>query len=369
VPRRNNHDHLEIGRLRLVSQRLVGSTFRAPAEAVRFLLAMQAQDFHGATWSIGLRVRGSTRRDVDEALASGAIVRSWPMRGTLHFTAGDDLPWLLDLLAPRVLATTRRRHVQLELAPSAFERAGAVASDRLSGGRRLTREALLAAFTEAGLSIEGQRGYHLLGHLAHTQLLCFGPPSGTAQTFVLFSEWIRRPRRLERDEALGELAHRYFRGHGPATLKDFLGWAQLTVAEGKKALAIVGSRLSTVTLNDTVHWLAADARDLLERHRSEVEASTLALPGFDEYVLGYKDRSAVLAPKFFEQIVPGGNGVFKPTIVVDGQVVGTWQRTQRGRTTTLEPIPFTRLSRAQRQQFEHSARASLPFLQRQDRPA
>ncbi len=366
MPRHDHLERLEVGRLRLVSQGLVGSTLRAPTEAVRFLLAMQAQDFHGATWSIGLRVPGSTRRDVDDALASGAIVRSWPMRGTLHLTAAEDLPWLLDLLAPRVLATTRRRHAELGLTPPAFERARAVANDRLSGGRRLTREALLTAFTEAGLSTDGQRGYHLLGHLAHTQTLCFGPQEGTAHTFVLFSEWIRRPRRLERDEALGELAHRYFRGHGPATLKDFLGWAQLTAADGKVAMANARPQLSSVSFNDTELWLAADARDRLERLRHEVEASTLALPGFDEYVLGYKDRSAVLDPKHFNLIVPGGNGVFKPTIVTDGQVVGTWQRHKKGRTTVVDPQPFTRLSRAQRQLFERSARASLSFVQRQD---
>jgi hypothetical protein len=330
-----------IGRLRTANQRLVGSVWTTPLDAVRFMLAMQGQDFPGVKWAIGLRVPGSTEADVDAAFAAGQIVRSWPMRGTLHVTAAEDLPWMLALLGERVVDGAASRRAALQLDRRDLDRARDLAIRHLEGGRALARTQLLAAMDAGGVSTDGQRGYHVLFYLAITGTICLGPVRGKEQAFVLLEEWITKPRRLEHDEALEELARRYFVSHGPATLADFSGWAKLTMKDVRAGVALAREHLVDLTVEGTTYLMAEDAEAVLARARPEVSAAVIALPGFDEYVLGYKERSAVLAPEHFGRVVPGGNGVFMPTIVVDGQVRGTWRRTARRKETAVESLPFS----------------------------
>lgn len=175
-------------RLRLTAQRIAVSDFATPADVVRWMLAMQAQDFAGAKWSVGLRLPGSTDGDIERALAEGSIVRSWPMRGTLHLVTAQDLRWMLAVTSPRLLASATKRHQDLQLTQVAFERAREAAVAALTGGVALTRDDLHGIFAQAGISPQGQRGYHLLWYLAQTGTLCFGPTRGKQQTFVLLSE-------------------------------------------------------------------------------------------------------------------------------------------------------------------------------------
>jgi len=163
---------------------------------------------------------------------------------------------------------------------------------------------------------------------------------------------------LQRDEALGELARRYFVGHGPASLLDFVGWTKLTMKDARAALSIARPSLVECTLNDISYFMSPDTLESPLRTQSSV----VALPGFDEYVLGYKDRSAVLSPKHAQTIVPGNNGMFMPTIVVDGTIVGTWRRTHKSKETLVEAIPFVTLSRVNRRAFEHAAKAYGDFV-------
>jgi hypothetical protein len=222
----------ELSRLRMAALRLIGSTLKTPAEAVSWLLAVQAQDLLGAKWALGLRVPGATLADVDAALAAGSIVRSWPMRGTLHLTAAEDLRWMLALLAPRVIAGLAKRQAELALDAKQLANARDVASKVLAGKQRLTREDLLAAFDRAKLDANPHRGYHILFYLAQTGHICMGP----GDSYVLVADWIRAPRVLDREASLCELALRYFRGHGPATLADLARWAKLAMPDAKLAL-------------------------------------------------------------------------------------------------------------------------------------
>lgn len=327
-----------IGRLRLAAQRLVGADGTAVA-AVRHLTAMQAQDFPGVVTSIGLRTRDRSRGDVEAAFDSGAVVVSWPLRGTLHAVAATDLGWLLALGTPRVLAGAAARRAALGLDDAVFDRARAVAVDALVGGRRLRRDDLLAVWEAAGLATGGQRGYHLLWHLAQTGTVCFGPLVAGRPAVVLVDEWIRTPRRLDRDEALGELALRYFRGHGPATLPDFVRWAQLRVADARTGLAIAAPQLERVDVDGVDHFRCPTLVDRLAAVREQADG-VLLLPGFDEFVLGYRDRDAVLDPAYAQRIVPGGNGVFRSTVVAAGRIVGTWRHTGRGGARTVQTEPF-----------------------------
>ena len=187
----------DIALLRLVAQRIAGPGLSTAADAVRWLTAVQAQDFSGVLTSVALRTSAGTRRAVEAAFNAGEIVKSWPMRGTLHLVAAEDLPWILPLTARRAVAGAAARRAQLDLDTPILERARELAVNALTGGNQLRRDDLLAAWKRAGLITAGQRGYHMLGYLAQTGTLCFGPMRDAEQLVVLLDEWITHPRRLE----------------------------------------------------------------------------------------------------------------------------------------------------------------------------
>ncbi|MCZ2857706.1 winged helix DNA-binding domain-containing protein [Blastococcus sp. VKM Ac-2987] len=330
----------DVALMRLVAQRLAGPPAPDAAAAVHRLGALQGQDFPGAVAAVALRTAGRDRAAVLRALDDGTVVRSWPMRGTLHLLLAEDLPWLLDLLGPRALTGLAGRRAALGLTDADAERARELAVAALTGGGRLSRRALLSAIDAGGVATTGQRGYHLLWFLAQTGTLCLGPTQDGEQLFVLLDEWVPRPRRPAREEALAELVLRYFRGHGPATVHDLARWAGTTVRDVRTGLAVARDQLERVEVGGSEYFLDPGTADRYAEHREQAR-EPLLLPGFDEFVLGYADRGAVLDPAFAERIVPGRNGVFRPTVVVDGRITGTWRPAGRARGSAPETEPFT----------------------------
>lgn len=296
------------------------------------MLALQAQDYPGVKWSVGLRSADATEADVEAAFDAGEIVRSWPLRGTLHLVASEDLPWMLELTAPRALASAAQRRAALGITEADTRHAKDLAVAALPGRSALRRRALLAAIEAGGVATGGQRGYHLLWHLAQTGTLVLGPTSGREQAFARLEAWVPRSRRLDRDEALGELARRYFTSHGPALVEDLARWSGLTVRDVRRGVDIAGDSLATLQLGGREYSVAAPAPDA-----AGGGAGVLLLPGFDEYILGYRDRTPMLAPEHGDAIVPGGNGMFRATVVVDGEVVGTWRKHVAARGVAVEP--------------------------------
>ncbi|HZB21469.1 MAG TPA: winged helix DNA-binding domain-containing protein, partial [Blastococcus sp.] len=279
----------DIGLLRLAALRLVGPGELTAADAVRLLGAVQAQDYPGALTSVALRTASRRRGDVEAALDAGEVVRSWPMRGTLHLVAAEDLRWFLDTVGVRALAGVGKRWAGLELDEAQAERARELVLEALAGQGRASRAELLAVIAK-DVPVTGQRGYHLLWYLSQTGTLCLGPTDGAGeQLFVLLDDWVRDERRLDRDEALAELALRFFTGHGPATVADLVRWAGSTVRDVRNGLAVVRDRLDAVTVDGTEYLMDPATPDRLAAARSEAEG-VLLLPGFDEFVLGYGDR-------------------------------------------------------------------------------
>jgi hypothetical protein len=350
--------------LRLASQRIGAGGLPSPGDVVRWMLAMQAQDLPGATWSVGLRAPRTDLTAVEAAFDAGEIVRSWPMRGTLHVVPADDLGWMLALTAPRAIRSAASRRAALGITETEVERAREIAFASLTGGRALARDAILASIAAGGVSTAGQRGYHILWYLAQTGTLVLGAAQGRQQTFTLLDEWVRAPRRLERDEALGELACRYFRGHGPATARDLARWSGLTMADVHRGLAVSGGVLAALELDGVRYLLAQETLA-----QAPATARVHLLPGFDEYLLGYGDRSAALASEHSAAVVPGGNGMFKPTVVADGEVVGTWRRTVAGGEVVVEPLLWTPLRGEMRDALVEAVDAYGAFLGRPARLA
>jgi hypothetical protein len=300
---------------RLTSQQLAAPALTSPAAVVRWFGAVQAQDYRGALWGIALRTRGAGEAEVERAIAEGAVVRSWPMRGTLHLVAAEDLRWMLRLLAARVIRRSAGRHRQLGLTAADFARARRLLERALAGGRKLTRPEIYQLLARGGVSPGGQRGIHILGLLAMEGLLCFGPHRGKQATFVLLEEWLPPAPVLEREPALAELARRYLTSHGPATAADLAWWAGLPLGEARAAIELARPQ---VAVRDGYAELAAGRAP-----PAAPAAGVHLLPPYDEYTVAYRDRSAIVHPTLVDAT---RGGIFAPVVVLGGRVAGTWRR-------------------------------------------
>jgi hypothetical protein len=349
--------HTHIALQRLANQQIARPTFAHPSEVVRWLGAVQAQDYLGALWAVGLRLGDATEQAVEQALAERTIVRTWPMRGTIHFVAPADVRWMQELLTPRVVRGTKSRHAQLGLDEQIIATSADVVAKALQGGRQLTRNALYELLEQAGIATDNSRGLHILGRLAHDQLLCFGARAGKQPTFALLDEWAPGARSLPRDEALATLAQRYFASHGPATLQDFIWWAGLTVTEARAGLQTAASTLGREAIGGQEYYYAQD-----QSAAQPGPLEVFLLPPFDEYLVAYRDRSASLDLKYQSQVVPGGNGIFNPIVVIDGRVMGTWKRTFKKDTVTMTFSPFTSWNEAQAQAIAAAAERYSRFV-------
>lgn len=313
-----------------ISRALTGDV----AATVHHLLAVQAQDHYASLWALGLRTQATTREaDVEQAVADRRVVRSWPMRGTLHLVAAEDLRWLLALLAARVVDLDRKRiERDYGLDARTLGRYTEVIQRLLEGGKAMSRPALYEALAGQGIATEGSRGLQILGHLSHVGVLCQGPRDGKQSTFVLLDDWLAPQPMRDRDEALGELALRYVRGHGPATSRDLAWWAGLTLRDAQRAWELARAEFSTFEHDGTTY-------SFVERDADLGKPAIFLLPSFDEYLVGFADREAMIAAADLRRVV-GINGLFSPTVVIHGRVAATWKRELRkdGVAVTLTPL-------------------------------
>jgi hypothetical protein len=350
-------DSAEVARLRLLNQQIAAQRFERPDDLVAWMGAVQAQDALAARWALGLRLAGATEAGIEQAAVERRIVRTWPMRGTLHYVAAADIRWLLRLLAPRVIKGAAGRYRQLELDGATFDRAREICIRVLAGGRLLSRPALYAALETGGVATTGQRGIHILGRLSMEGLLCIGPYVGAQPAFALLDEWLPPARVPEGEEALAELARRYFTSHGPATTQDFAWWTGLPLTQAKAAIELLRGGLVGDQGEAGTFWLVPAAFHVLGATERVV-----LLPGFDEYLLGYRDRSAVLDAAHTGLVNPGSNGILNPIVVIDGCAVGTWKRTLSRRGVRLTFQPFAHFDATDTDTIHAAARRYAVFL-------
>ena len=338
-------------RLRMRAQGLAGPPAGGPgtgaeriAATVRRMLAVQGQDWRASRWALGVRTPGTTTADVAAAFSEGRIVRSWPMRGTIHVVPAEDIGWLQRGTGRRVLAGAAKRREFLGLSDATLDRLVEVSVAALRGGAGLVRDELAEIWTEAGIDWQRAWRYHVIWWLCQNGIATFGPASGdTEPRLVLAEEWIARPRRLDGDEALSELASRYAAARGPVSARDLAWWSGLTAAEARRGLALAAEAraIEPAELADGAGprgGLWVDPALLGSPLGAETPGWHL-LPAFDEHLLGYTDRSAQLDPAHFERIVPGRNGMFLATVVAGGRVAGTWKRARRA-ADGIEAVPL-----------------------------
>jgi hypothetical protein len=345
----------EVARLRLNNQGVGLSRFKNPADVVRWFGAVQAQDYLGSLWALGLRLRGANEVEVERAVADRAIVRTWPMRGTLHFVAAEDVRWMLGLLGARTVARAAGRHRQLGLDEATFAKSRRVL-ERALRGRQLTRPELAAALERQGIATDGQRLIHLLNRSALEGLTCYAARRGRQFTFALLDEWAPTHRSLTREEALAELAARYFRSHGPATLRDFVWWSSLTTNDARAGLEMIRPRLLCEIIDGQTYWLSSTTPAV-----AEGKSAAHLLPAFDEYTVAYKDRGAVLHHSHTRP-ANAAFAVLGPTVILDGQAVGTWKRTLKKGSVVIETSLWQTLKRGERSALDAAAQKYGVFL-------
>ncbi|HKP88114.1 MAG TPA: winged helix DNA-binding domain-containing protein [Blastocatellia bacterium] len=346
----------DIANRRLYNQHIATAKFDKPSDVVGWMGAVQAQDYTGALWAVGLRARNATEEGIKKAIADKTIVRTWPMRRTLHFVAAADVRWMLELLTPRILAGSALRSQQLGLDERIFARSKEVFVRALEGGKQLRRDAMYGLLESARISTAGGRGLHIMCRLAMEGAICFGAREGKQPTFARLDEWVPAAKTMGRDEALAELAGRYFTSHGPATVQDFVWWSGLRTSDARAGLEMAKTHLVEEVIGGQTYWLHPSAPVA-----KDTSPTAYLLPAYDEYTVAYKDRRAVLDPVYSKQMNTG-NGVFSPLIVVDGQVVGTWKRTLKKDALVITPSPFEKLNKAETRAVAAAANRYGEFL-------
>ncbi len=308
----------DIPSARLFNQQISETGLKKADELLSYMVAVQGQDYLGAKWSVGLRLPGSSDADIEKALLDKSIIRTWAMRGTLHLMTASDVRWLLRLLSPRIIAGNARRYKELGLDEDTLARSNEILTKALEK-KELTRTALFDILEQNGISTEGQRAPYILQRASYDGLVCQGIMRGRDPIYFSM-ESLPKGDELKGDEALEALARRYFISRGPATLQDFVWWSGIPIADAKKGLEIVKSQLSQENINGQTYYFSHLAP---AKHNKTITA--YLLPGFDEYIVGYKERSVIMDKAYMKTLTPT-NGMLPPTIVIDGKVVGTWKR-------------------------------------------
>lgn len=320
-----------------------------PADVVRRMVALQGQDLPAVLRAIAIRSRpGTTLDDVRAAFDAGELVRGWTQRGTLFATTPGDLAALVSLTGERVHRTGRRTREAEGLDDAVIARAEAVARAALAAPETaagLSRAAMLDLWREAGVSVEGQRGYHLIVTLALRGVLHWGPFAGTQQLMVASPGAAERPFPAEDPgAALRRIALSYFSSRGPATPDDLAWWLGLPKVPVRAAVAGLREELTDAVLDVLVEGRPMlVGRDVLPSNGAEAglaePSGVVLVPGFDEIVLGYQDRDLVADAEAMRTVVPFTNGTFRPAVLLDGRLVGTWRRAPKPGEAPFELVP------------------------------
>lgn len=335
---------------RLRNQRLARAERRPPAEVVSWLGAVQAQDYAGAQWAIGLRANGLADLDVERAFNDGAILRTHVLRPTWHFVAPSDIRWMLALSAPRVNAANALYYRKMGLDERTFVRSRVALERALQHETPLTRTKLASALRKANIEAAGMRLAYLMMRAELDAVICSGPRRGNQFTYALLEERVpRAARTLTRDEALAELTRRYFTSHGPATVRDYAWWSGLTVRDAKTGIEMVGPALRREVIGDRTYWLAASSKTPARRASS----SAHLLPNYDEYLIAYKDRGSEFLPH--AGAAARGSDAFAHQLVIDGRLVGAWKRTIDAGTVRVRALTFRPLARAETRALKAAA--------------
>src|SRR5581483_7596589 len=329
---------MDISLTRLLNQRLIGNKLVNTQEAVEYFGAVQSQDFPAAKWSLGIRLKNSANIDIEKTYNEGLILRTHIMRPTWHFVAPSDIRWMQKLTSGRVKTLMGHYNRRLELTDKIFIKSNTVIAKALQDHNFLTRKELKKVLKEVGIITDTQRLAHLIIWAELDGIITSGPMRGKQLTYALVDERIAKTKELSREESLSKLILKYFQSHGPAQIKDFVWWSGLTTKDVNEGINMVGSKLSNITLNGKIYWFLTEAKNMEE----EIQ-NVFLLSVYDEYFIGYSDRSDILSEEYRKKL-PIGNALLTSLLIIDGKVKGTWKRKIGKNSIEFKINPFKKIN-------------------------
>lgn len=346
-----------ITQARLQNQYLAGSTVATSEEVVSRLGAVQSQDFGPGKWSIAQRTPGASDTDLDQAFAAGRFLRTHILRPTWHFVLPEDIRWMLELTGPRVQMQCAAYYRQQELDATLLDRCTALLIRELGGGQHRTKKEIVGTFERGGIPMSPFRLGFVLMNAELNGVICSGAPKGKQQTYALLEERAPQARRLDRDEALAEMALRYFTGHGPATVQDLRWWSSLTVADINRGIDMVRSQLESAQLDSVTYWFAPPSQS------SQPPSPTVhLLQGYDEYIVGYGDSKYLSDESGAARALSRPRGIYTHAVLLDDQLAGTWKATQKKAVARVEVSLFQPFDDAQMAALEGAVERYGDFL-------
>jgi hypothetical protein len=309
-----------ISGLRTVNQQLTSSKFKSAREVAVWMGALQAQDYDMAKWALGIRMQNSTLESINREIDSGSIIRTHLLRPTWHFVSSDDLHWMLELTAPRIKSATKFREKHLGLTDHILSKCFGILVKVLRDGNHSTRQELVAELKMSGIDVGDNRASHIFLRAELEGMICSGRERMGKPTYALLEEWVPQKRKIKRDEALKELARRYFTSRGPASVNDFIWWSGISVKDSRVALDLNKADLISENIQDQVYWMA-NSFSAPENDNALIHF----LPAYDEFLISYKDRTAALEMVNNKKTI-SNNGIFYPAVLQNGQIIGTWKR-------------------------------------------
>lgn len=345
--------NIDIASLRIVNQYITNAQFCEPEDVVKNMMAMQAQDYAGAKWAIGLRMQNANDALVEKAITDGKILRTHLLRPTWHFVAAEDIRWILALTGPRITATNAGIYKKFELDSAILNKSNDVFIRALTGKKQLTRAQLTEVLTQNNIPTDELRFTLLLMHAELSSIICSGARVGKQFTYALLDERAPTAPGLNYEEALTKLATGYFNTRGPATVHDFTNWAGLTVTDAAIGLENAKVNLVTENINGKTYWMPPHIEV------SSLKNDAYLLPAYDEFAIAYKDRDALVKPEYREQ---ARHVIFDPVIIVDNQVVGNWKRTIKTNVVDIDLKLYGQLNKLQQNALQIAVNRYRKFL-------
>jgi Winged helix DNA-binding domain len=342
----------DIIRLRLVNQQLTRSDFTDPQGLIRWMGCIQAQDYGAAIWAIGNRIKRIGCSDIENDFNQGKILRTHILRPTWHFIAPEDIRWMMKLTGGKVRRFLQRyfkkngvEEKDLKVSKKIFERA-------LAGGRWLTRPTLKEMLKRKKINTDEIRmAFHLMDAELEG-LICSGPRQGKQFTYALLEERVPAFKPIEGRDAICEMTKRYFQSRGPATQKDFCWWSGLSAQQTKLGLEMNEKNMACEKINGAGYWF----------YEGKAQLKTTGiqlLPVYDEYAVGYHNRSAIIHPDHRHL---SGSGIFRPVIVHQGKIAGLWKKTAGKGKILIEKQLFTPMNQTAGAALKKAEKAYERFL-------
>lgn len=347
----------DIAQLRLISQQIMETRLSSAVDLIGWMGCMQAQDYDEAKWAIGNRLNDITEADIDRDFNKGMILRTHILRPAWHFVLPSDLGWMLTLTSPTIKAFNKNLHHKLGIGDYLLKRSKNIFSKALAGGKQLTRQELLGRLKKERIETDELRINFLLMDAELDGIVCSGGRQGKQFTYALLEERVPNLKYPGKEEAIARLTNRYFVSRGPATLNDFSNWSGLALADAKRGLEMNKKDLIHSVVNGQAYWLAAGLPS-----RPPGRTSLQLLPTSDEFTVAYQDHSDILQRRPFKPSDPGfQNDLYKPVLVINGQIAGTWDHKINRAGTFVTPHPFSALNRSAYPLMVQAARKYADF--------